>query len=123
MRFEGPMSNRRFLSIIGRVCVVIAAFAVLLLGSSVGAAAQERLCDTQFEDCRTPIIDLIRTERIGIDVAFWFMEDSRYIPELVNRRNAGVPVRILVDQRANASKRLNEQILNSLRDGGLPMRE
>jgi hypothetical protein len=34
-----------------------------------------------------------------------------------------VPVRILVDQRANASKRLNAQMLNALRDGGIPMRD
>jgi hypothetical protein len=89
----------------------------------VDVEAQERLCDTQFEDCRTPLIQLIRNETQGIDVAFWFMEDARYVTELVNRHNAGVPVRILVDQRANNSKRHNETILNLLRDGGLPMRD
>jgi hypothetical protein len=99
---------------------------MLLLGSSVVAAAQtppERLCDTEYEDCRAPIFDLIRNEQVGIDVEFWFMEDARYVQELLNRHNAGVPIRIIVDQRANASKRLNEQILSSLRDIGFPMRE
>ena len=86
-------------------------------------AAQERLCDTQFEDCRAPLLDLIRNETRGIDVAFWFMEDARYVSELIRRHSAGVPVRVLVDQRANASKRLNETILTMLRDGGIPMRE
>ncbi len=92
----------------------------------LGAAAQspaERLCDTQFEDCRTPLLNLIRNETAGIDVAFWFMEDSRYVAELARRHQAGVPIRILVDQRANASKRLNEQILTDLKNAGLPMRE
>jgi len=99
-------------------------FALLvILASPLGAAAQERLCDAQFEDCRAPLIDLIRNEQIGIDVAFWFMEDARYVTELINRHNAGVPVRILVDQRANATKRLNQTMINSLRDGGIPMRE
>jgi hypothetical protein len=65
---------------------------------------QERLCDTQHEDCRAPLIELIRNERVVIDVALWFIEDSRYVTELINRRNAGVPVRVLVDTRANASK-------------------
>jgi hypothetical protein len=51
---------------------------LMTLASPFGAAAQERLCDPQFEDCRAPIIDLIRNERVGIDVAFWFMEDARY---------------------------------------------
>jgi hypothetical protein len=97
------------------VIVVIFA-ATLLLALPLGAAAQERLCDTQFEDCRAPVLDLIRNERIGIDVAFWVMEEAQYVTEPVNRHNAGVPVRILVDQRANATKRLNEAMLTSLRD-------
>jgi hypothetical protein len=95
----------------------------VLLSTPISALSQERLCDTQFEDCRTPLIQLIRNEQQGIDVAFWFMEDSRYVTELINRHNAGVPVRILVDQRANASKRLNEDMLRALRDGGIPMRD
>ncbi len=96
---------------------------LLWLSFAPGVQAQERLCDTQSEDCRQPLIDLIRNEKVGIDVAFWFMEDARYVPELINRHRAGVPVRILVDQRANASKRLNAEILGYLRDGGIPMRE
>lgn len=96
---------------------------LVILCSPFLATAQERLCDTQFEDCREPILELIRNERQGIDVAFWFMEDARYVTELIKRHEAGVPVRILVDQRANASKRLNETMLNTLRDGGLPMRD
>jgi hypothetical protein len=96
---------------------------VCLLAIPLTAQAQEHLCDTQFEDCRAPIINLIRSETVGIDVAFWFMEDARYVTELINRKNAGVPIRILVDTRANASKRLNADILASLAQGGLPMRE
>jgi hypothetical protein len=104
------------------------AFTTLLtLGCSVGAAAQtvpgEWLCDTQFQDCRTPVLNLIRQETQAIDVAFWFMEDARFANELIKRHQAGVPVRVLVDQRANASKRLNETMLKTLRDAGVPMRE
>src|SRR5690606_13437632 len=55
--------------------------------------------------------------------AFWFMEDARYVNELVKRHHAGVPIRILVDQRANNSKRLNEQMLSDLAAAGLPMRD
>ena len=39
---------------------------------------QERLCDTAFEDCRTPLWNLIDAETVGIDVAFWFMQDNSY---------------------------------------------
>ena len=111
-----------------RPLLVFAITTLLSPLTPVGAAAQvtqplDRLCDTQFEDCRQPLMDLIINETVGIDVAFWFMEDSRYVAELIRRHNAGVPIRILVDQRANASKRLNETILTDLKNGGIPMRE
>ena len=102
-----------------RLLILAASITIALAGT---AQAQERLCDTQFEDCRTPVLELIRNEQVGIDVGFWFMEDARFSTELIRRHQAGVPVRILVDLRANASKRLNETILNTLRDAGIPMR-
>jgi hypothetical protein len=109
-----------------------------LLASPLNSAAQivsEGLCDTQFSsqvvggvqvpDCRTPIINLIRNEKQGIDVAFWVMEDARYANELINwhRNNPSLPIRVLVDERANNSKPVNAQMLASLRDAGIPMRE
>ena len=51
------------------------------------------------------------------------MQDARYVTELINRHNAGVPVRILVDQRANHTYPLNETLITTLRDAGIPMRE
>jgi phosphatidylserine/phosphatidylglycerophosphate/cardiolipin synthase-like enzyme len=56
-------------------------------------------------------------------VGFWFMEDGRYANELVAKFKSGVPVRILVDQRANSSKRLNATMLQQLADAGIPMRD
>jgi phosphatidylserine/phosphatidylglycerophosphate/cardiolipin synthase-like enzyme len=103
-------------------------FAVMvLLVSPIGAAAQERLqerlCDTQYEDCREPLLELIRNEDQGIDVAFWYMQDYRYVHELMARHTAGVPVRIIVDQRANSKYAYNATMLAYLRDAGIPMRE
>ncbi|HYP28725.1 MAG TPA: hypothetical protein VE262_18585, partial [Blastocatellia bacterium] len=40
--------------------------------------AQERLCDPAFEDCREPLWRLIDQETVGLDVAFWFMQDSSF---------------------------------------------
>src|ERR1051325_10476461 len=105
---------------------------LLLLAASPRAFAQppqtpvpppERLCDTQYEDCREPILNLIRNEQMGIDVGFWYMQDSRYATELIKRFNAGVPVRILVDTRANATYTGNPAILQQLSSAGIPMRE
>ncbi len=96
--------------------------AAALSGSPIAAAAQERLCDSKNEDCRTPLINLIRNETRGIDVAFWFMQDARYSQELINRHNAGVPIRIIVDQQANNTKPGNAEIIEALAAAGIPMR-
>ncbi|HEX6717470.1 MAG TPA: hypothetical protein VF088_10180, partial [Pyrinomonadaceae bacterium] len=62
--------------------------------------AQERLCDPAFEDCRSPLWSLIDNENVGIDVAFWFMQDTSYANKIIAKFKAGVPVRVLVDPRA-----------------------
>ena len=68
-------------------------FITVVLGSLItGAApasAQDRLCDPANENCRSILINLIRNETVGIDVAFWFMEDARYTAELISRHRAG----------------------------------
>lgn len=97
-------------------------FLALLLLPAINTHAQERLCDTAFEDCRAPLWSLIDKETQGIDVAFWFMQDDSYATKLINRFRAGVPVRVLVDPRANPTYAGNEQVLNMLRDAGIPMR-
>src|SRR5215216_6753083 len=94
----------------------------LLLLPVINTQAQERLCDTAFEDCRAPLWQLIDAETLGIDVSFWFMQDSSYATKLINRFKAGVPVRVLVDPRANPTYAGNEDVLNMLRDAGIPMR-
>src|SRR5438045_5779437 len=84
--------------------------------------AQERLCDTAFEDCRQPVWQLIDNETQGIDVAFWFMQDSSYATKLISKFQQGVPVRVLVDPRANPTYAGNEDVLNMLKDAGIPIR-
>jgi phosphatidylserine/phosphatidylglycerophosphate/cardiolipin synthase-like enzyme len=95
----------------------------LLLAVQRPAAALERFCDSSYEDCRAPLLSLIANERVGIDVAFWFMEDARYTAALIARLRAGVPVRVLVDPRANVSTPLNADRLRELAAAGVPMRK
>src|SRR5215217_4132504 len=102
--------------------LLISLVIALLLIPVVNTQAQERLCDTAFEDCRAPLWQLIDAETQGIDVAFWFMQDSSYATKLINKHKAGVPVRVLVDPRANPTYAGNEEVLNMLRDAGVPMR-
>jgi regulation of enolase protein 1 (concanavalin A-like superfamily) len=105
-----------------RIGVVIGVLSVVSAVSAAPARALDRLCDPSHEDCRAILINYIRTETVGIDVGFWFMEDSRYTTELINRFNAGVPVRVIMDVRANASTPNNALRLAELKNAGIPMR-
>ena len=99
------------------VCAALAFCAV----ASVSRAA-ERLCEPAFEDCRAPLLNLINNETVRIDVAFWFMQDTRYEAAIIARWRAGVPVRVLVDPKANPTYIGNAQVLADLAAAGIPMR-
>jgi phosphatidylserine/phosphatidylglycerophosphate/cardiolipin synthase-like enzyme/regulation of enolase protein 1 (concanavalin A-like superfamily) len=100
-----------------------AALTLLAVAGATRPAAADDLCDAAFQNCRTPLISLINAEQVRIDVSFWFMEDSRYSTAIINRWKAGVPVRIMMDSRANATYPNNVPILGFFRDAGIPMRE
>jgi hypothetical protein len=102
--------------------LLISLVLALILLPVATAQGQERLCDSAFEDCRVPLWQLIDNETQGIDVAFWFMQDSSYATKLINKFKAGVPVRVIVDPRANPTYAGNEAVLNMLKDAGIPMR-
>jgi hypothetical protein len=76
---------------------------MLLLKATATASAQERLCDASHENCRTPLTQLIDGETLGIDVGVWFIKDARIPAALIRARSRGVPVRMIMDTRANAS--------------------
>jgi phosphatidylserine/phosphatidylglycerophosphate/cardiolipin synthase-like enzyme len=86
------------------------------------AQAAPSLCDASSESCRTTVLNLIASEKVGIDVSFWFMDDARYPNALVKAWNAGVPVRVIMDPRASVNKPANGTTLNQLQAAGIPMR-
>src|SRR5260370_25619336 len=89
----------------------------------IPASGTERLCDVSFEDCRAPLLNLIRNENVEIDVAFWFMDDTQISNALIKKFQSGVPVRILMDPRADDGHATNAQILAALASAGFPMRD
>ena len=111
-----PTGRRRRLI---RVSVLAA---LLGLALTTPSSAQERLCDNSYEDCRTPILNMIRAETVGIDVSFWFMIDARYSTEIIRRWQAGVPVRILLDLRADENYPHTATIRQLFIDAGIPIR-
>src|SRR4051812_38519074 len=108
---------------LARTVSVAVAAACVLVAVPRAARSQDRLCDTQFEDCRAPLLTYIQNETQGIDVAFWYMADARYSNEIVKRFQAGLPVRILMDDRADESKPTNTPIVAQLKAAGIPMRK
>ncbi len=104
---------------IGPVLLLVFSF---VLGARPVQAA-DTLCDPAFQDCRAPLLQLIRNETVGIDVAFWFMEDARYTAELIRRHQEGVKIRVIVDTEANSPNPLNADRLAELKNAGIPMRE
>ena len=98
----------------------------LILTSATPSPAQvapaDRLCDNAFEDCRATILEMIRNEKAGIDVWYWFMTDWRYSSEIIKRWQAGVPVRILLDLRSDAGYPAGVTIRQSFINAGIPIR-
>jgi len=103
-----------------RLAAALAIVALFL--HPLSARAAETLCDPSYQNCRDPLIALINNENVEIDVGFWFMTDSRYETAIVSRWKAGVPVRLLVDPRANPTYAGNSTILSDFAQAGIPMR-
>src|SRR3982751_5547301 len=113
-------------SLVMKTCVRVGLISGLLLAALTATAsparALDRLCDPAFEDCRAILLNYIRAETVGIDIGFWFMEDARYTAALAERVQAGVPVRVIMDLRANDTNLYNASRLQELRNAGIPLR-
>ena len=60
----------------------------------------DTMCDPSYQDCRATLLNYIRTETQSIDIAMWFMEDQELADAIVERFQAGVSVRAMVDPAA-----------------------
>src|SRR5689334_17474165 len=105
------------------VCAAFALVVLVMLGGARRADALDQLCDSAFENCRTPLLNLINAETQSIDIGMWFMEDDRYAQAIVKRYQAGVSVRILMDPRASSQHPEQDFVLNELKSAGIPMRK
>jgi PLD-like domain/IPT/TIG domain len=83
----------------------------------------EQLCDSGFEDCRQILWNYMSAEKEAIDVAFWFMFDGSLVDKLIEAKNRGVKVRVMVDDDASSEYDDNRPILARLAANGIPMRD
>src|SRR5829696_3560872 len=86
------------------------------------SSAQERLCDPSWEDCYSPLLQLVNNETVGIDMHFYMIELPQLADALIARHRAGVPVRIMVEPRANLKFPQNQPLLDKFAAAGIPMR-
>jgi len=102
------------------------ALTLLILGFFLIApaqySAQERLCDPSFENCYPEILNLVRNETTGIDMAFYFIALPELADEIVKRHQAGVPVRLTVELRAELKFPGNQLYLDKFKAAGIPIR-
>src|SRR6185436_13260910 len=94
-----------------------------VLYPAANASATETLCDASAVNCRVPLTTLIDNERQGIDIGVWFFKDNRYTSHLIDAWNRGVPIRIIMDPRANTQYPENKPIIDQLAAAGIPMRK
>jgi phosphatidylserine/phosphatidylglycerophosphate/cardiolipin synthase-like enzyme len=114
-----PLALTLIMIVTARRWLVVLATLLLFAPAARGA---DTLCDPAFANCRTQLLTLIQNERVGIDVGFWFMQDSRYMSEIIRRWQAGVPVRILIDPRANVDYVGNSDMILGFKNAGIPLR-
>ncbi len=93
-----------------------------ILFTGGAANAQERLCDPSFEDCYTPLVRAVQAESVGIDFAFYGIQLPALADAIIRRHQAGVPVRLTVEPRANLKFPDNQSILDKFNAAGIPMR-
>jgi phosphatidylserine/phosphatidylglycerophosphate/cardiolipin synthase-like enzyme len=88
------------------------------------ASADVRYCDSAWQNCRNELVRLIRAETQGIYTIQWYTRDTGVVQELINKHNAGVPVRFIVDRKSETATRTGViQQIYTMRDAGIPLRE
>jgi phosphatidylserine/phosphatidylglycerophosphate/cardiolipin synthase-like enzyme len=98
-------------------------FAALYPSTARAQVPFDQFCDTAYENCRLPLLQLINNEQVAIDVGMWFIEDSGFASALVARKQAGVQIRILMDPRSNVQHPAQPPRLTQLANAGIPMRK
>ncbi|MDQ3348322.1 MAG: phospholipase D-like domain-containing protein [Acidobacteriota bacterium] len=100
---------------------ILGVFSCAVLATEV-AYAEERLCDASRENCRVPLVQLIDSESVGIDVGVWFIKDGRIPAALIRARSRGVPVRMIMDTRANTAYTGHAQYIADMAAAGVQVR-
>ena len=83
------------------------------------SARADEWCEPAFQDCREVMLRYVNREAVRLDVAVESIhEDSLLVDAIIARFKAGVPVRLIVEPRANTPL----AVLDKFKAAGIPMR-
>src|SRR5688500_19324462 len=91
--------------------------ASVCLLASPSTSAQERLRDPSWEFCYDQIRQLVQSETVGIDMAFYMIELPGLVDDLIARHKAGVAVRLVVEPRGSIKFPQNQPDRKSVVEG------
>lgn len=81
-----------------------------------------RLCFSPREDCVGVLLSYLQSETQGIDIAIYHLYDTRISNLLVQKKNAGVKVRVLADRFAYTIKPQHRREMDFLASQGVEVR-
>jgi phosphatidylserine/phosphatidylglycerophosphate/cardiolipin synthase-like enzyme len=92
---------------------------LLLLVAVPAVASADQWCEPAGTDCRAVMVGFVNREKVRLDVAIESIKDDSYLVDaIIARHKAGVPVRMIVEPRADTPL----SVLDKLKAAGVPMR-
>jgi hypothetical protein len=91
-------SDLTFVRSAARVRAILAACAIAAALHPWPAAAQETILFPAIDDARAAILQRIRSEPARLDIATWYLTDRTLTLAIVQRFQAGIPVRVIGDR-------------------------
>ncbi len=101
----------------------VALLATIVSSFTTPAVAQERIYFSSHENAEAQIVARINAETVRLDIGVWLLNDGAITNAIINRFNAGVPVRVLGDRASIFESDPNTRAsFEKLANAGVPIR-
>ncbi len=101
----------------------VALLATIVSSLTTPAVAQERIYFSSHENAEAQIVARINAETVRLDIGSWLLNDGAITNAIINRFNAGVPVRLLGDRASIFESDPNTRAsFEKLANAGVPIR-
>jgi len=89
---------RKKRKVMSRACVLSSMLALTVLSTTTPAAVQEQIYFPAHDNAEAQIVARINAESVRLDIAVWLLNDGSITQAIINRFQAGLPVRVLGDR-------------------------